>query len=162
MPTFVQIKQMTWHQVTPSPFPMYTRLFKRFQQKKNREKSSKSYTFFFKIETLHKKLQCVCIFFKLKKGWCLEGLLIWNLNKPVKVWNAMSNALFLFLHERETGDISLDVSHWTKNIFSSNLNVCPSFTTTTAIAYNRTRICTQPRIVHRRLRDKLRSMVHWG
>ena len=38
MPTFVQIKQMTWHQVTPSPFPMYTRLFKRFQQKKQGEK----------------------------------------------------------------------------------------------------------------------------
>ena len=50
MPTFVQIKQMTWHQVTPSPFPMYTRLFKRFQQKKTGRKVANHIHFFSKLK----------------------------------------------------------------------------------------------------------------
>ena len=78
MPTFVQIKQMTWHQVTPSPFPMYTRLFK---QQKNRRKVANHIHFFQKQHLNTTQKAAMCIFFKLKKAGAI--LHIWNLNKPV-------------------------------------------------------------------------------
>ena len=77
MPTFVQIKQMTWHQVTPSPFPICTPGF--FNKRTGRKVAN--YILFFKIETLkHYTKSCsVYVYFhKLIKAGamrvCLFGI----------------------------------------------------------------------------------------